>query len=122
MGDGELHSLSLTIGGMEAKIDTLIERGDEDRRDAGRHRQLQREQMGELSHEVRSIGDRVTRIESTVEPLARSHERKKVARDWLGRLWKPFWSVIAVMMSVMAWSFDLLGRFGKFVAALKPLW
>lgn len=117
-----LNAVLMKLGAVESKIENLVERSDEDRKDAGRHRQNQREQMSELREEVRSTNDQVTRIVPIVDDLHEQAQKKKfkreLARTALRHTGRWAVHIAATFTSVVLYFFGIFDKFGKMIAAL----
>lgn len=113
-----LHQVLTQIGAVFTKLEHIEKRNEEDRRDAGRHRENQRAQGNEMREDIRSISDRVTRMEPIVEDLHRQGQRKKFVRELVVKVarYLPFFS--AVFMSWFLWFLGIFDRVKTSIAAL----
>jgi hypothetical protein len=113
-----LHDVLTKLSAMDTKIGNLVERSDEDRKDAGRHRENQRVQFSGLHDEMRSMNYRVTRIEPIVEYLDKQSQRKKIVREFLPRFGRTAWYLLSVFFAAVVSWFGAFEKVRQFFAGL----
>src|SRR5262245_51380255 len=111
-----LHQVLTRLGAVDEGLKNIQKRNDEDRKDAGRHREWQRSQNNEMREEIRSIGDRVSHIEPIYEDLHRQGQRKKFAREWLVRFGRSVPYVLSIFTAGLFHWLGIFKRFGEVIA------
>lgn len=114
----ENAELLLQLGAVGSDIKNLVKRSDEDRQDNGRHRENQRKLHNEMRDEIRSMNDRVTRIEPIVEGLHTQGQRKKFARDLVRTFGRAALFIASGFSAWVIWFFGMFQKVGDQIAAL----